>query len=831
MIKSLHLLFFVLFSSFCLAQTSGLELDGNAGSISLCHDDNFTIGDGFTIEAWIFANEWKAEFWQGSIVNKDRHPQPSPNEGYALRAGKDGTLSFVIATGDAWPEITSDPIMNANQWYHVAGVYESGTASIYINGEFVNSGPINGTPSPNVATDLVIGDSPGWPGRVFNGIIDEVRIWNVARSAQEIADNITTEFTGNEAGLVAYLPMNEGMGNITENLVDNNCNGDLNQVTWSDGYSIPAFDVGVSAITAPDLLSIFNRPTKVQATIQNYGSEAVTSVPVELTINGLPTLTETFNTNLQPGESAVVVFSTPLDLTGNTTNLVSTRTMYPDDGNDLNDGVSYRYKKPSNDNIVNIINEEQHNFGSAGQTRFTLANLPKNMEDYDQILIHFDVECPDTGCDPWDQTARISVESPDGDIEIARFITPYGIECGPWTVDVTDFKTILSGPVVFKSYIQVFGQSGWLLNCDMEFVEGNAPAYSRVNRLWETDYWVYGDPSVMDDNLPETSTNIASHTQTSHLRMTITGHGQGNTDNAAEFSNKTHQLVINGNVEDNHNLWKDDCAQNPCANQGGNWMPNRAGWCPGQEVQPYTYNLTNNMTPGQAITLDYELEAYTNLLNTGYNNGSHTEPHYKIFSYLIEESDTRYGEFNNLKAESVVVNNDGTSFTGIDFTIKNTGSESVATAIVSYYVDGAFVFEEAINAPILAGDSYTHSFSSIQGLGSGVYDVFAVVTEMNDENVSDDVTATVADLMSGIRELTKEELNIFPNPSNGLFQVNVGDELLNSEMEVIDAQGRIIKNISLNQSNFSFNIKHSGIYAISVRTENGRALYGKIIVQ
>ena len=38
------------------------------------------------------------------------------------------------------------------------------------------------------------------------------------------------------------------------------------------------------------------------------------------------------------------------------------------------------------------------------------------------------------------------------------------------------------------------------------------------------------------------------------------------------------------------------------------------------------------------------------------------------------------------------------------------------------------------------------------------------LTEINDENVSDDITAIGADLMSNIRELTKDELNIFPNP-------------------------------------------------------------------
>ncbi len=831
MIKLLRVLFFVFLANTCFAQTSGIALDGNTGFISLCHDDNFNLGDGFTIEAWIFTDEWKTEFWQGSIINKDRHPQPAPNEGYSLRAGANGSLSFVIATGAAWHEAVSDPIMNTNQWYHVAGVYASNTASIFINGELVSAVPIPGTPSNNVTTDLLIGDSPGWPGRVFNGIIDEVRIWNVARTADQIADNLTTSFTGSEAGLVAYLPMEEGMGNITANLADNSCEGNLNQATWSDGFSIPDFDIGVLAITAPDLLSVFERPTKVQVSVQNYGGETVSSIPVELTINGLPSLTETFNVNLPPGEMTTLVMSTPLDLTGNNTNLISAKTAYADDGNDLNDGLSYRYKRPSGGTIVNLINEEQHNFGSAGQTQATLANLPENMEDFEQILIHFDVECPNTGCDPWDQTAKISVQTPDGDVEIVRFITPYGIECGPWTVDVTDFKSILTGPTIFKSFIQVFGTSGWLLNCDMEFVEGSAPKHSKLNPLWQTDYWVYGDPSVNDDNLPERSMMIADHSQSSHMRMTISGHGQGNTNNAAEFSNQTHQLVVNGAVEDNHNLWKNDCGQNPCANQGGNWTPSRSGWCPGQEVQPYTYNLTGNMTPGQMMTLDYALQDYTNLMNTGYNNMGHTEPHYRIHAYLVEESDTRYEDYNNLRAERIILLNDGTNFTGIDFVIKNTGSEPISAGVVSYYVDGTFIYEETLGAPILAGDAYTHSFTSFQGLMDEGSTVIAVIDGANDENVSDDATKVIADFSTKVETLTKEELNIFPNPSSGKFLVEVGESLLQSELEIIDIQGKVIQRILLQDVNTTFSIKEKGIYAISVKTEKGRALYGKVVVQ
>jgi len=69
------------------------------------------------------------------------------------------------------------------------------------------------------------------------------------------------------------------------------------------------------------------------------------------------------------------------------------------------------------------------------------------------------------------------------------------------------------------------------------------------------------------------------------------------------------------------------------------------------------------------------------------------------------------------------------------------------------------------------------------------------------------------------------------NPSSGKFTVEVGATLLNTEMQIIDVQGRIIRTVLLTDTNFSLDIKERGMYAITVKTENGTALFGKIVVQ
>lgn len=810
----------------------GLKLDGSTGEIRLCDNDNFDIGDGFTVEAWIFASAWKAEAWQGSIINKD---QQGPDSGFAFRAGKNGTLSMVMSVNRSWFEVQTDPIMNANQWYHVAAVVNGTTLSLFINGELVESGTFSGTPTAS-NQPLTIGASPGFGGRIWNGVIDEVRIWNIARTPEEINDNTTTVFDGMEEGLVAYLPMNEGSAQSTANLADNSCAGNLIATTWEDGFSIPKVDVGVLSVNAPDVLTIFERPVKVKVTVQNYGSETISNIPIELDINGLPTLSEVFSATLQPGETADFIFTKPLDLTQNNTNLLNVKTAMDADKNTLNNATSYRYRRPKDGNLLRILNEEQHNFGGEGQTKFTPVNMPENMEAYEKLLLHISVECPSTGCDPWDQPASFFVITEKGEFEIARYITPFGIECGDWVVDVTDFKSVLSGQIIFKSFVQVWGPSGWLVNADLEFIKGEEKTFQKLTPLWETQNWVYGDPAISYD-LPEQTTTIAENTQSGHMRMTLSGHGQGNTDNAAEFSNKTHDLFVNGAIAGVHNPWKTDCAQNACSNQAGTWLFSRAGWCPGQQVIPFTFNLNEDMVAGEDLVIDYVLEDYTNFINTGYNGSSHTEPHFRIFSYLVEQSNSRYEAFNNLSAENLELTTNGDPnnpvFESLMFNIRNSGTQVISDAKVAYYVNGEFILEETIDAEIAAGNIYQHTFSQVMGFSTNDDNtVFAVITAEGDENTNDDVSKLfINDQLVNAATVLANEIELFPNPTSGTFRLELEASMMNGQIEIMDAQGKVIQQLIIKELLSEISIANKGLYLVRMRTLEGQEVLKKVVVQ
>ncbi|MHC4941949.1 MAG: GDSL-type esterase/lipase family protein [Planctomycetota bacterium] len=115
-------------------------------------------------------------------------------------------------------------------WHHVAVVRDaiSGVKSIYVDGQLDFSGsagasmadlsfPDDGVPGQTTPWGpyIVLGaekhdTGPAHPS--FNGFIDELRIWNTARSAQQIAASFRRILPAHKAGLVAYYRFEEGEG-------------------------------------------------------------------------------------------------------------------------------------------------------------------------------------------------------------------------------------------------------------------------------------------------------------------------------------------------------------------------------------------------------------------------------------------------------------------------------------------------------------------------------------------------------------------------------------------------------------------------------------------
>jgi hypothetical protein len=317
---------------------------------------------------------------------------------------------------------------------------------------------------------------------------------------------------------------------------------------------------------------------------------------------------------------------------------------------------------PGKDAMVTAFDKTPIYFtGSDNQRTVQMpASFPKDGA-YQKIILHLSLSCPSDGCDPWDRFGTLGLvteKATDGGadtvIELMRFITPYHVGAS-WDLDVTDLRPLLSGDVTLQAFIDTWvgpGSQyggGWLLSASFEMTGGIPDKLPvAVVPVWLPRSFVYGDPSKpVADAVPSAMVTLPEGSSYA-LRTFVTGHGQGNASNCAEFCGKTHTITA-GSTPHAQKIWRTDCAKTAAPGQQGTYQYSRAGWCPGVDVVPWTLDVTGDVAGSTTATFAYDVEAYVNTcrpdampctgctLGTtcGYDGGAHTEPNYQLSTLLI----------------------------------------------------------------------------------------------------------------------------------------------------------------------------------------------------
>jgi len=335
------------------------------------------------------------------------------------------------------------------------------------------------------------------------------------------------------------------------------------------------------------------------------------------------------------------------------------------DGNGNGNGDGNAACGPSNGSgqVTQVVGFSEKLVNWANAQNVTVE-FPDESVSMEKVTLDMTISCPAGGCDPWDRFGNIKVIDEAGEaFEIARFITPYDIGgAGPgacsWSYDLTDYQSLLKGEKELSLYISTWigGDKGWVIDANFSFQEGQAALEPfRVVNLWNHGHLVYGNPAnPVEDHLQPVNVDIPDGTVAAAVRVLTTGHGQGNTDNAAEFSVKEHTIVAGGQSYP-WTPWRSDCAQNTCSPQGGSWTYGRAGWCPGDRVIPHVIDVSANLQAGQSLSVDYDIESYENCCRPdnpscnasngsccmsfagecGWNYTGHTEPNFALGAQLI----------------------------------------------------------------------------------------------------------------------------------------------------------------------------------------------------
>ncbi len=288
------------------------------------------------------------------------------------------------------------------------------------------------------------------------------------------------------------------------------------------------------------------------------------------------------------------------------------------------------------------------------------VTLPGAEESYASIELDFALRCPNrTRCDWWDRLGSFGLVERAGEederyVELSRFITPYRIGAS-WRIDLTDLRPLIQGDVTFRVFIDTWvgpghqNGDGWLVDASLDYTGGvpERPVVDVSPVLPMTRVNV-GDPaSSIDEQLGELEGTVAAGASRSALRVFITGHGQGNLDNCAEFCPQFHIFEVDG-VEHRDLVWRTDCDSSVPQNQLGNVTSPRAGWCPGGEAHDWTIDL-GAAGGDRDLGITYTTSPYENTCRPeadtcegcafdqgcAWNDSNHTQPNYQISALLI----------------------------------------------------------------------------------------------------------------------------------------------------------------------------------------------------
>jgi hypothetical protein len=162
----------------------------------------------FTLEAWIKAGGPSltgAQFWNGNGLIYSDLGGMADDFGTSLL---NNHFSFGIGNPDTTLESTTT--VTTGDWFHVAATRtaSTGVVRVFVNGVLEAQQTLANT-RPLIAQSTLTLGANTIDGRYFNGWMDEVRVWNVARDATELRATMHERLTGNEPGLLVYWRFDE----------------------------------------------------------------------------------------------------------------------------------------------------------------------------------------------------------------------------------------------------------------------------------------------------------------------------------------------------------------------------------------------------------------------------------------------------------------------------------------------------------------------------------------------------------------------------------------------------------------------------------------------
>ena len=265
--KHLILICMIAFSITIFAQENALHFDGIDDAVVISNNPALNPANALTVEAWVKPD---SIILLPTIISNEEWL--NSDNGFILRIENSNLIStpqFQIGTTSGWQNVSAPSgSIPLSTWTHIAGTFDGSSVKIFINGIEAASTPFIGSLQASTVDLRIGGHYYVYNNRQWNGVIDEVRLWNIARTETEIFENMENSLSGSEPGLVGLWRMEEGSGYITADFTGNGHDGMINGALWTQGY--PMIPVGSDDDLLPavtELIGNYPNPFNPETTI------------------------------------------------------------------------------------------------------------------------------------------------------------------------------------------------------------------------------------------------------------------------------------------------------------------------------------------------------------------------------------------------------------------------------------------------------------------------------------------------------------------------------------------------------------------------------------
>ncbi len=153
-----------------------VALDGAGSFVQIADKAAFDMADQITIATWVNIHSVPAE-WMAIVTKGDSAWRLST-------LMRERQVHFTV-NNSSTVVFNSSTTINAGEWHHLAAVYNGSVMQLYVDGRLDATQPWTGGIGKNDA-DVLIGENVEQPNRCFDGLIDDVRIYNYALSESQI---------------------------------------------------------------------------------------------------------------------------------------------------------------------------------------------------------------------------------------------------------------------------------------------------------------------------------------------------------------------------------------------------------------------------------------------------------------------------------------------------------------------------------------------------------------------------------------------------------------------------------------------------------------------